>query len=539
MTKVLGRGRRLGGRSRVDGLIVALLTGAFLLLGLMFALLIPMFGNFDEQSHLDRARFTARHPWEHVGPELRITHGSEAAVEAVWGGPFPLGADGPQRRAGYRPFRDYDGGNRPDDGPCILVCQNYQYAHPPAWYVAAAPITAALEGQTFPRQVLAVRIFNLVLAAPLVFLAWDTARSVWPAARRRPLAAAALMAFASPMAYTASAVNNDGLLLPVTAACIAIAARMLRRGPTLHTAGGLGMALGIGLLTKVNMVLIAPALGLVVLTGAVSLRQRVRLVAAFVLPVLPGALWWLDALRAEGPLSPASSELSQVSVPGPWKDATLLTFSLERLPTLLGRFWGTYNQPVSFLPIGVQWACTLGAVALGVGWAASCSCRRPARQDLRWLLLPAIPVSLVVGVLFASFSAYRRNGFLLGLTPRYVYPSMALLAIGAVAAARVIARRHVPWRLEPRLLPLGTAVAAALGGFASAAWAIRAAYPGASWLDLRSRAAAVGPIGRPTPVVVLVAFAWAAAVAAVVMLMARIPSSVTDAPEAVEDPPPS
>jgi hypothetical protein len=513
--------------------IVVLLTLAFVLLGLAFAVLVPMFANFDEQTQLDRARYTARHPLEQVGPSLRVTYGSWAALQAVRGAPEPLGVDGAARRESYRAFGDYPGGDAGDPAPCPGVCQNIQYAHPPAWYLLAAPVTAALDGQTFPRTVLVLRVFDVLLVAPMVALAWATAREVWPRSPRRRVAVAAAVALTGPLAYTAANVNNDALLLLTIGGAIALMARILRRGPTVASSAALGAVVALGLLTKVEMVLAAPAIGLAVLAGPADWPRRLRSALGFGLLAAPAALWWLHEVADGGPLTPKSSELLGPAVPGPWTHMSYLRYVLDKAPTLLGRFWGTYNTPVTFVPAPVRVALGVAVLALAAGWLATRRWGPLTAASLRWWLLAAVPVSLALGTLYASVDGYRRDGQLRGLAPRYVYPAAAVLAIGAVAALAAIAGRVVPGHLRRWLLPAGVAVLSLVGGVASVARAVQGSFGTSSWADIADRARAVSPIGRPMEVLAPIALAWVAVLVLAARRMLQLaPDDPRDAPPA-------
>jgi hypothetical protein len=374
--------------------------------------------------------------------------------------------------------------------------------------------------------VLALRLLDIVLALPLVALAWATAREVWPGSRRRPLAAAAVVAGAGPLAYTASAVNNDGLLLLAMGVAIAAAARVLRRGPSVVPCLVLGAAVGVGLLTKVQMVLAAPALGLTVLAAPAAWRERIRGAVAFAVPAGLGAAWWARQLLVEGsPLTPESSELLAPPTPGPWTHESYLVYAVRKLPTVLDRFWGTYSDPITFAPGWVQGVLGVGAVLLAVGWLVARRWERPDLASLRWLLLAAVPASLVARTLYASVDAYRRTGELRGLTPRYVYPSAALLAVGIVAAVAAVLRRAAPASLRRWALPVGTVAVALVAGAGSVLRAVHAAYGTRSWSDLATRAAALGPINHAGPVAAALALLWAAATLGAAALLARRPAA--------------
>lgn len=505
-----------------EALVVALLTAVFALTGVAFALLVPMFGNFDEQTHVDRARYTARQPFDDVGPDLRRTYGSWEALAAV----DAARADPPEDPAAYRgtylPFGDYPQGNEQQHRDCPGVCQNIQYGHPPIWYLLTAPVTAVVEHRPFPWSVLALRVVDVALVTPIVALTWLTAREVWPAHRhrRRRLGAAALVALMAPLAYTASGVNNDALLLLTAGMATWLATRTLCRGATLRRAALLGLVVSIGLLTKVQMVLMAPAFGLAVLVApAPDRRERLRVAATFGGAALPGALWWLAVVLDDNPLAREGSELLSAPVPGPWSDEPYVTYALDKLPILLRRFWGLFDSPITEMPAVLTTLLTLLAAAVVVGWLAFRSWERPSPRQLRWLVLAAVPAGLAAGVLQASVSAYRRNGELRALAPRYLYPALPVLAVGAVAAVALIAGRN-GWRPPKPALP-AVLVAGAVGVAVTVHRGASSAYDTGSWGEILDRARAVSPVGRPAIALGLVLLAWLAALVAAVRVLLR------------------
>ncbi len=332
-----------------------------------------------------------------------------------------------------------------------------------------------------------------------------------------------------PLAYTASAVNNDGLLLLAMAVAMAAGARILRRGQSVGANLVFGLAVGVGLFTKVQMVLAAPVFGLMVLAApATGLRQRLGGAVAFGVPAGLGAWWWFRQLILDGsPLSPESSELLRAPVPGPWTDASYPRYAFRKLPTLFDRVWGTYMDPVTFAPGWVQGVLGTATIVLALGWLVRRRWRVPALADLRWLLLAMVPAALVAGTLYASVDAYRRTGELRALTPRYLYPSAAFLGIGVVAAIATSGRGLLRGRVARWALPVGT-VAFGLGaGPGSVARSVQSSYATTSWSDIATRASAIGPVNHAGPVVVVLALAWLAALVGAAVLMARLPATDT------------
>ncbi|MGQ0615782.1 MAG: glycosyltransferase family 39 protein [Acidimicrobiia bacterium] len=508
---------------------VGALTGAFILLGLVFAVAVPLFGNYDERTHVDRARYTARQPLGPVGPDLDMTFGSWAALAQVafdGGGPDRWDRV-PTDRPDYPPFGEYPGGDRQQHQDCPGPCQNYQYIQPPGWYLAVAPLVAALDDRPFPATVLALRVVGVVLVAAMVPLAWWTARQLWPGRRRRALATAALVAAWGPLAFTAAGANNDGLMLPFAGGVVAAMAAILRRGNSWRRCLALGLVLGAGLWVKVELVTMAPLAAAAVLLCAPRgelTRTRAALVAA--VPVLPGALWWSWRILGGHVLSPEASEILAPPRPGPWASSGFTEFVVEKTPVLFDRVWGFYDFPPFLVGPGwrvLLWALTTAVVGGGVAcWLAS-SRRSGGARERRWLVLAAVPAALVASVLYASYRTFHRNGEVRALVPRYLYTALPVLALGLVGSGAAIAARFRPRRAGDRsALPLLVLAAAAVGGAGSVAVCLTGMYGTRSLPTLLDRAGAIAPVDHVGVWLAALAAAWAIFVAAAAALAATI-----------------
>ena len=161
-----------------------------------------MFENPDEATHLDMARHYSRHPFDQAGPALRQSQAVRGAFGAtgLFDTPSELAMAGiPPSRPDYLPFDRYGGDEAATS--CPVTCQNYQFIHPPSWYLAAAPVVWALNDRPFPEVVLVLRLLNVVLVSVLVWCAWRMApgplacprpggrswrRRSWPAPARWP-----------------------------------------------------------------------------------------------------------------------------------------------------------------------------------------------------------------------------------------------------------------------------------------------------------------------------------------------------------------
>jgi hypothetical protein len=506
------------------------LTLSFVCLGSVLAFLMPMFANYDEQTHLDRVELTADDPHLDVNAKLDRSYGSWAALQTVTDAMNHTTAgpgEAPPSRPDYLPFRSYPGGDAQQHEACPGgLCQNYQYTQPPLWYYAMTPITAALRSQPFPRTIVVLRVLAVITVATMIPLAWWTARQVWPREERRPLAVAALTATFGPLAFMAAGVNNDGLMLAIFAVLIALMTATLCTGTTVLRCVGLGAALAIGLLTKVEVVVVAPVVLAAIWFGPRAQLARWKALAITLGLALPGLVWWVSEQLGGGVLSPSDSQILKPPGPGPWRSSNLVTYSLQKAPMLFDRFWGLYGVPPFVVPPAWRvalWAATALLAASLFLWG-----RSAGRRRWRLWVLAAVPIALVASVMYASFKTYHLNGEIRGLTPRYLYPALSLFAIAAVAALSALAARaRSPRQLYRWGLPMVIVGGALLGGLGTVALVLHGLYDTSSASAIATRAALVSPTSHPVGIAGAVTLLWIACLAVAVWATAT-----TEAPEA-------
>lgn len=507
--------------------LLAPLTAAFFLSGVAFAVGTPIFQNPDEPPHVDLVHHYAHDPTDLAGPELRQRRGTREAFDAVG---LPEKADDadferlPEQRPDYLPFDSYPAGAEPATDQCPVSCQNYQYGHPPAWYYLSAPIALALDGQPFPATVLWLRLFNVLLVAPMVGLTWWTARQIWPRSTGRPLAAAIVMAAAGPVVATAAAANNDALVLMLITATVALMARILRAGTQPRLALLLGLLVGAGLLTKAQFLAVAPV-ALLAMLVAPSAGPRWRALVGFAVPVGLGGVWWLENLIRDGSLTRAGSEILVPAHPGPWESASFAGYALNRVPLLMDRIWGSYGWLAVDVPPGWRRVLTIGTLALAAGWLACRQWGWPTRAGLRWLVLATVPLMLVLAVFYASFEVHRSNGEVRGVQGRYVYGAASVLAVGVAAASGAIKQRVARRARTSPLLAAAALASFTLGTIASFALAMRGLYATKSLTVLLDRAAIVAPVAEIELWLGLVTVAWMMVVLNVAVAALRLGAS--------------
>ena len=506
--------------------VLALLTVAFVLSASAFALAVPMFGNPDEATHVDMARHYAFHPTEMAGPSLQQTEGVRNALVAT--GMIDLPAESPvanipTSRPDYGTFDDY-GGDAPAQVCPSRTCQNYQFIHPPGWYLTAAPVARVLDDQPFPRTVTALRLLNVVLCSVVVWATWAIARELWPTRPRLALVAAGCTAVCGPLAAAAASVNNDGLMLPLMAVALALMAGILRRGVTVRAAAVLGATVGLGLLVKGELLVIA-AVGLaaVLVAPVADARERLRAAVTYLAIGGIGGLWWLRVFVDDRAITPSGGELLAPPRTGPWNDENPVSYVWGRLDTVIDWFpgrYGSYPWPFKLLPSGLLLACQLGVVVLLVAWLVARRWTRPTIASLRVALLAAVPFLLFAASAYTAWDTYRSNGYHHGLAPRYVYGGVPVMAVMAAASLGAVAAR-LRLRGVPQLHALLLVGSGILGTVVSLAVCLHGMYFTTDWTTLFQRAGIMAPVAHIKAVLAVLAVLWTAAIAGAAWLAWR------------------
>ena len=173
--------------------------------------------------------------------------------------------------------------------------------NPPLYYVAElGPYwVATAAGGDFLDRLLALRLGSAVLIALAAGFAFAFVRELLPRAPWAWPVGALAFAVQPLLGFIGGGVNNDAGLYAAAAAVFWLVARALRRGLDRSTAIGIGLAFGLGLITKATLVGIAPGLvlcGLLLLLRAGPERRGEvlrRIGLAAVIAAIPVAAYVL------------------------------------------------------------------------------------------------------------------------------------------------------------------------------------------------------------------------------------------------------
>ncbi|WP_051425908.1 DUF2142 domain-containing protein [Jiangella gansuensis] len=487
-----------------------------------WALLTPAFRAPDEPQHVNSVlRLAYGGGWPAPG-EARMSPAMDVARRQA-----ALESDIPGRhwnRAGVIQYTDVvpvPDGQRlqvtaenalPEPGSSSgLAAVDQMTQHPPLYYAAAAAwlhVTGTADAR-WDQVLLSLRLFGVLLLVPLPLLAAATARTLLGDRRQaRPaaLVAAAAVLFVPMSAHILSAVTNDALVALSGAVITWLVARVLPGDLRWRTAIGLGLALGVGLLTKVMAAFAVPMVVVAYLLAGPAgrplladlrrtwWRRTARVLVAGLVAFAAGGWWWLRNLLLFDAVQP-------VGLPERWEpvpNAGVGHFVTTVLTALTRSFFGDFGWLELRVPTAVFWAGATIVAALCIVALV----RRDTRRDAAALLI--LPAALWVSVVSNAWRHYVDTGWITAVQGRYLFAGLTALAVVTALGARPRARA-VPW-----LVGAGGAVAAA-----SLVFAFRGMYGGpresaaeaaarlAEWSPLSP--GQLGTVGASTFVVAVVA----------------------------------
>jgi hypothetical protein len=227
-----------------------LILAVYLLAGTLFATLTPNWQAPDEPAHYNYVRYLAN---QAGFPELVSGCYNQAYLQQLTSRRFP-----PELAV-----KD--------------IC--YEFHQPPLYYLVATPLFILTGG-----SLTLLRLFSAGLGAGVVTLAFLIGRAVFPGQDSVAYGSMALVAFVPMHLVMLAAVNNDALAELILAALMLLLTRRIRsnREPTRRDNVGLGLILGLGLITKTTVYIAVPLI----------------LVAL-----------WLEAARTEGNAIPGATQV--------------------------------------------------------------------------------------------------------------------------------------------------------------------------------------------------------------------------------------
>lgn len=321
---------------------------------------------------------------------------------------------------------------------------SHESVQTPVYYLSMVPVwwTADRLGGPFA-AIYALRVVNALILAALAPMAIIVARMLVPARPEVAVIAAVFAILLPGLDLNGTRVSNDALAAVIGGVIVLLAVRWAGGGWTWRRAVLMGVILGCGLMIKLTIGGLIPALVVSALWAGGPSRwlnlARVTLSGAIAaLCLIP---WFLVNLHQYGALM-GGSRTSRLS------DAVPGSFTLSFLPLDVAVFHVTYwtGEPWGALPLAGVMAILGGLIVLmvPVGVAALLQSRKGPAPQARF----AAAGAALAGLGAVSLLLPVTNGFEFVGPGRYAYPALpaaaVMCAIGVlVVLSHALARRAV------------------------------------------------------------------------------------------------
>ncbi len=341
-------------------------------------------------------------------------------------------------------------------------------AEPPLYYaLEAIPYRIAYAGTVLERLQL-MRLFSALMAGLTALFVYLFVREALPGEPWAWTVAGLGVAVTPLLGFMSGAVNPDAMLYAVSAALYFCLARAFRRGLTRKLAIGVGAAIAVGLLTKLNFVGLAPGAfaGLAILAWRVSRTSRreaaVRIVLAAGAAIVPVyAAIAVGAVRTHSGPDFLTSNLADFLGKGSFaaKLSYLWQLYLPRLPGMVSDFpgilpdrqiwfsgfigqfgWGEVVFPGWVLSIALIPAAAILGLFIRAVYRRRAALRGRTAEICVYALIAA---GVMVMVAWASYKSFPETEASFGQT-RYLFPMLAPLGALLALAARGAGRRWGP-----------------------------------------------------------------------------------------------
>ncbi len=373
--------------------MIRLLIAFFVVLGVLYSLVTPIFEASDELWHYPMVKQIADHwalpvqdpenpgPWRQEGSQPPLYY-TIAALLTFWIDTGPM-------EAVWEPNPHGNYGEAAPDGNVNLVVHRPDEGWP--WRGVALAVHL-------------IRFLSVAMGAATVYLTYRLVLTLWPDREELALATAAVTGFTPMFLFISASVNNDNLVVLLSTLALVQMARLVQ--PALSPSAtrsvcpylALGTVLGLAVLTKESALGLLPLAALALLLRGYREMDRpptakaikeaggrvLRRLALVALPVLLIAGWWYGRnWRLYGDplgLNAFIAVLGQRDVP-----ADLAQLWRERYSFLAG-YWGNFGglniplpEPLYTLFNGLLLLAVLGLFK--AGWAKRLPNRRRPTAD--------------------------------------------------------------------------------------------------------------------------------------------------------------
>ncbi|MCO5199038.1 MAG: hypothetical protein M9941_14935 [Anaerolineae bacterium] len=421
---------------------LALIIGAYVVLGAAMSVIVPLGESPDE---IDHFRFIQALLFERALPVMQPTAADNVTMEAnqppLY---YTLGAlvAAPVLQSDYV-------------DPQFVTCFLFETGAPGRQHLYVHDSAEAFPWSGTPLAFHIVRLFSVALGALTVWLAYKLGRLLAPHQPVIGLLAAALLAFNPQFIFITASVNNDVLTALLGAVIVVVSVQLVVGNRSPDYAGWrdllrsafyqrivlLGVLLGLGALTKLALFALWPV-ALLAVTGAWAKRKGeagvgfkelgTGLVLLGVPPLLLAGWWyvrgqWLygDPLAWDVHLAAKGDSVLRVA-PFGWSD--LVEFGRIHFQS----YWALFGWLNVAWPGWVYWLVGLLVAGGVVGVGRFIAQRRHSWRDLVPLSLTILAVLAVYASLFRYIQTINWSGYQGRLAYAVAAPLAALLALGLV-----------------------------------------------------------------------------------------------------------
>ncbi|MEZ4861029.1 MAG: glycosyltransferase family 39 protein [Caldilineaceae bacterium] len=333
----------------------------------------------------------------------------------------------------------------------------YEGYQPPLYYLLAAPLYWLTGG-----NLLALRLFGVVLGSIVILLLYHCVNLAFPDKPMVTLGATAFVAFLPMQVAVTAALNNDTLALLLLLAAAALLFQWMREQfnqASVHTTAhsrrqllGLGVVLGLGLLTKIYAYLMTP-LCLVAIMAIywrgrapnrpvlATLRQGIGASLWALAPALVlGLPWWVRNLHLYGGRDVLGLTWHDLVVAGQprtldWIQSNgLVSYSERAFGFTFKSFWGVFGWMSAFMDERIYTALLIftGVLFLGLLWTLIRLLSGSPDTDIddyqRWILifLAVMLLAVLAGYIWYNLKFVQHQGryFFWGLLPISVFVAL-------------------------------------------------------------------------------------------------------------------
>lgn len=342
--------------------VVAVLA---LVRGLLWSAAIPAFGGMDEPAHFSNVQYLAQ---EHQLPGQEDNPGIYSEQISVAHDRLNLLATAPGDRPDYAAVAEDRATAEIDDASPLGGGGGPASAYPPAYYAPAA-VFSALAGDSFFDQLMAARMWSVLLGVAGAVLLALIGRKTFPQSPAAQVAFAAAGVLHPMAGHQFAIVNNDAWVIVAGFASLLVALELAARPRAKGLALLAGIIIGCGLLGKPFGIAVAVPLAVGWLVGKVRGRVRsLRTLAGEVGLVLVGFAVTYGAWRVIAAIVGVASQ----KIPAPDHDAPtlrhFLSVELRGVRWIWGsQFWGNFGWVRIPFPEPIPTAIFAGLLATAVG----------------------------------------------------------------------------------------------------------------------------------------------------------------------------